>query len=290
MKLKLGLPKGSLQDATFKLFAQAGWNVRVDSRSYHPIIDDPELEPILMRPQEIPRYLEDGVIDAGLTGWDWIKDNGADVVEVCELTYSKATRNPMRIVLAVAGDSEIQSVKDLEGKRLATEYVRLTNKWLDENSVTAHVEFSWGADEMKVPQLVDAIVVNTETGSSLKAHKLRIVGDPIIISTTRFVANKTAWADPEKRAKIEAMGMLLTGALNAGALVGLKLNVAKEDFESVIAQLPALKKPTVSPLWGDEGFAIEIIIEEHQARDLIPRLKRAGASGLVEYPLNKVVY
>ncbi|MBB6050649.1 ATP phosphoribosyltransferase [Armatimonas rosea] len=290
MKLKLGLPKGSLQDATFKLFAQAGWTVRVDSRSYHPVIDDPELEPILMRPQEIPRYLEDGVIDAGLTGWDWIKDNGADVVEVCELTYSKATRNPMRIVLAVAGDSEIQSVKDLEGKRLATEYVRLTTKWLEENGVTAHVEFSWGADEMKVPQLVDAIVVNTETGSSLKAHKLRIVGDPIIISTTRFVANKTAWADPEKRAKIEAMGMLLTGALNAGALVGLKLNVAKEDFESVIAQLPALKKPTVSPLWGNEGFAIEIIIEEHQARDLIPRLKRAGASGLVEYPLNKVVY
>jgi ATP phosphoribosyltransferase len=290
MKLKLGLPKGSLQDATFKLFAQAGWSVRVDSRSYHPVIDDPEIEAILMRPQEIPRYLEDGVIDAGLTGWDWIKDNDVDVKEVCELTYSKATRNAMRIVLAVAADSEIQSVKDLEGKRLATEYVRLTNKWLDENGVTAHVEFSWGADEMKVPQLVDAIVVNTETGSSLKAHKLRIVGDPILTSTTRFVANHAAWADPEKCAKIESMAMLLTGALNAGALVGLKLNVAKDDFESVIAQLPALKKPTVSPLWGDEGFAIEIIIEEHQARDLIPRLKRAGASGLVEYPLNKVVY
>ena len=290
MKLKLGLPKGSLQDATFKLFAQAGWSVRVDSRSYHPVIDDPELEAILMRPQEIPRYLEDGVIDAGLTGRDWIEDNGVDVVEVCELAYSKATRNPIRVVLAVAAESEIQSVKDLEGKRLATEYVRLTNKWLQENGVTAHVEFSWGADEMKVPQLVDAIVVNTETGSSLKAHKLRIVGDPIIISTTRFVANKVAWADPEKRAKIEAMGMLLTGALHAGGLVGLKLNVSKEDFESVIAQLPALKKPTVSPLWGDEGFAIEIIIEEHQARDLIPRLKRAGASGIVEYPLNKVVY
>lgn len=290
MKLKLGLPKGSLQDATFKLFAQAGWNVRVDSRSYHPVIDDPELEGILMRPQEIPRYLEDGVIDVGLTGRDWIEDNGVDVVEVCELTYSKATRNPIRVVLAVAADSEIQSVQDLEGKRLATEYVRLTKKWLDANGVKAHVEFSWGADEMKVPQLVDAIVVNTETGSSLKAHKLRIVGDPIIISTTRFVANKAAWADPQKRAKIENLAMLLTGALHAGGLVGLKLNVAKEDFESVIAQLPALKKPTVSPLWGDEGFAVEIIIEEHQARDLIPRLKRAGASGLVEYPLNKVVY
>ncbi|WP_309709422.1 ATP phosphoribosyltransferase [Armatimonas sp.] len=290
MKLKLGLPKGSLQEATFKLFAQAGWSVRVDSRSYHPVIDDPEIEAILMRPQEIPRYLEDGVIDAGLTGWDWIKDNNVDVKEVCELTYSKATRNAMRIVLAVAADSEIQSVKDLEGKRLATEYVRLTNKWLGENSVTAHVEFSWGADEMKVPQLVDAIVVNTETGSSLKAHKLRIVGDPILTSTTRFVANHAAWADSEKRAKIESMAMLLTGALNAGALVGLKLNVAKDDFDAVIAQLPALKKPTVSPLWGDEGFAVEIIIEEHLARELIPRLKRAGASGLVEYPLNKVVY
>jgi ATP phosphoribosyltransferase len=290
MKLKLGLPKGSLQEATFKLFAQAGWSVRVDSRSYHPVIDDPEIEAILMRPQEIPRYLEDGVIDAGLTGWDWIKDNDVDVKEVCELTYSKATRNAMRIVLAVAADSEIQSVKDLEGKRLATEYVRLTNKWLGENSVTAHVEFSWGADEMKVPQLVDAIVVNTETGSSLKAHKLRIVGDPILTSTTRFVANHAAWADSEKRAKIESMAMLLTGALNAGALVGLKLNVAKDDFDAVIAQLPALKKPTVSPLWGDEGFAVEIIIEEHLARELIPRLKRAGASGLVEYPLNKVVY
>lgn len=290
MKLKLGLPKGSLQEATFKLFGQAGWNLRVDSRSYQPTVDDPELEPILMRPQEIPRYLEDGVIDAGLTGWDWIKDNDVDVVEVCELTYSKATRNAMRIVLAVAADSDIHSVKDMEGKRLATEYVRLTNKWLAENGVKAHVEFSWGADEMKVPQLVDAIVVNTETGSSLRAHKLRIVGEPILVSTTRFVANKAAWADPEKRAKIEAMGMLLTGALNAGVLVGLKLNVAKDDFDAVIAQLPSLKKPTVSPLWGDEGFAVEIIIEEHQARDLIPRLKRAGASGLVEYPLNKVVY
>jgi len=290
MKLKLGLPKGSLQEATFRLFGQAGWNLRVDSRSYQPTVDDPELEAILMRPQEIPRYLEDGVIDAGLTGRDWVEDNGVDVVEVCELAYSKATRNPIRVVLAVAADSDIHSVKDLEGKRLATEYVRLTKKWLAENGVTAHVEFSWGADEMKVPQLVDAIVVNTETGSSLRAHKLRIVGDPLIISTTRFVANKASWEDPAKRAKIENLAMLLTGALNAGGLVGLKLNVAKEDFDAVIAQLPALKKPTVSPLWGDEGFAVEIIIEEHQARDLIPRLKRAGASGLVEYPLNKVVY
>jgi ATP phosphoribosyltransferase len=289
--LKLGLPKGSLQDSTFKLFAQAGWNLRVDSRSYQPTIDDPEIEPILMRPQEIPRYLEDGVIDCGLTGKDWIEDNGADVIEVCELTYSKATRNPIRVVLAVAQDSAIAGPKDLSGKRIATEYVRLTLRWLESHGVeNCHVEFSWGADEMKVPSLVDAIVVNTETGSSLRAHNLKIVGEPLLVSTTRFVANKVAWEDAKKRAKIENLAMLLTGALNAGALVGLKLNVAQADFDAVIAQLPALKKPTVSPLFGDAGFAVEIIIEEHQARDLIPRLKRAGAEGIVEYPLHKVVY
>jgi ATP phosphoribosyltransferase len=290
MELKLGLPKGSLQDATFKLFAQAGWNLRVDARSYQPTIDDAEIKPLLMRPQEIPRYLEDGVIDAGLTGKDWIEDNGVDVLEVCELTYSRSTRNPIRVVLSVASDSAIQSVKDLEGKRLATEYVQLTNRWLAANNVTAHVEFSWGADEMKVPSLVDAIVVNTETGSSLRAHNLRIVGEPLLISTPRLVANKSSWEDPEKRAKIENLAMLLTGALHATVLVGLKMNVGAEDMDSVVAQLPSLKHPTVSPLYGDSGFAIEIIIEEQQARDLIPRLKRAGASGIVEYPLNKVVY
>lgn len=291
MTLKLGLPKGSLQENTFKLFAQAGWNLRVDSRSYQPTIDDPELQPILMRPQEIPRYLEDGVIDCGLTGKDWIEDNAVDVVEVCELTYSRSTRNPLRVVLAVSQDSPIQGPKDLAGKRIATEYVRLTERWLKSEQVeNVHVEFSWGADEMKVPSLVDAIVVNTETGSSLRAHNLRIVGEPLLISTTRFVTNHATWADPEKRAKLEDLAMLLTGALNAGVLVGLKLNVAQADFDSVIAQLPALKKPTVSPLFGDAGFAVEIIIEERQARDLIPRLKRAGAEGIVEYPLNKVVY
>ena len=291
MILKLGLPKGSLQDNTFKLFSQAGWNLRVDSRSYQPTIDDPELQAILMRPQEIPRYLQDGAIDCGLTGKDWIEDNGSDVDEVCELTYSKVTRNPMRVVLAVAQDSPIHGPEGLAGKRVATEYVRLTNRWLESHGVkNTHVEFSWGADEMKVPSLVDAIVVNTETGSSLRAHNLRIVGEPILVSTTRFVANHAAWADPIKREKIESLALLLTGALNAAGLVGLKMNVSAESLDAVIDQLPSLKKPTVSPLWGDAGFAVEIIIEEHQARTLIPALKRAGAEGLVEYPLNKVVY
>ncbi len=291
MALKLGLPKGSLQESTFKLFAQAGWNLRVDSRSYQPTIDDPEIEALLMRPQEIPRYLADGVIDCGLTGKDWIEDNGVEVIEVCELTYSKVTRNPIRVVLAVAQDSTIQGPQDLAGKRIATEYVQLTQRWLQSHGVeNVHVEFSWGADEMKVPSLVDAIVVNTETGSSLRAHNLRIVGEPILISTARLITNASAWENPEKRAQIENLAMLLTGALNAGGRVGLKLNVSKEDLDAVIAQLPSLKNPTVSPLWGGAGFAVEIIIEERLARDLIPRLKRAGAEGIVEYPLNKIVY
>ena len=290
MPLKLGLPKGSLQDATFKLFEKAGWEIRVDARSYQPVIDDPELTAILMRPQEIPRYLQEGVIDAGLTGKDWIEDNNADVHEVCELIYSKVTRNPIRIVLAVAQDSPIQSGADLSGKRIATEYVRLTERYVSKHGVTdADIEFSWGADEVKVPVLADAIVVNTETGSSLRAHNLRIV-DTLLTSTTRFVANHLSWADPIKRAKIENMAMLLTGALNAGTLVGLKMNVPHDNLDAVVSQLPALKKPTVSPLYHNEWVAVEIIIEEKEARDLIPRLKRAGAEGLVEYPLNKVVY
>lgn len=289
MQLKLGLPKGSLQDATFKLFAQAGWSIRVDARSYQPVVDDPEISALLIRPQEIPRYLEDGIIDAGLTGRDWIEDCGADVREICELAYSKATRNPIRIVLAAGQDTAIQGPKDLAGARIATEYVRLTERYLEQHGVSARVEFSWGACEVKVPALADAIVVNTETGSSLRAHNLRIV-DTLLTSTTRFVCNHGAWEDPFKRGKIENLAMLLTGALNAGDLVGLKMNVARADFDAVIAQLPSLKNPTVSPLYGDAGYAIEIIVEEKLARDLIPRLKRAGAEGLVEYPLNKVVY
>lgn len=290
MILKLGLPKGSLQDATFKLFANAGWDIRVDSRSYQPVVDDPEISALLIRPQEIPRYLEDGILDAGLTGKDWIENNGADVHEVCELTYSKVTRNPIRVVLAVPNDSPFDSPKDLAGKRIATEYVPLTERYFTSHGVeNVNIEFSWGADEVKVPVLADAIVVNTETGSSLRAHNLRII-DTLLTSTTRLVANHAAWADPEKRDKIEDMALLLTGALQSYSMVGLKMNVAKAKFDEVIAQLPSLKTPTVSPLFGGSGFAIEIIIEEKLARDLIPRLKRAGAEGLVEYPLNKVVY
>jgi ATP phosphoribosyltransferase len=295
MQLKLGLPKGSLQEATFKLFEKAGWNFRVDSRSYQPVVDDAEISAILMRPQEIPRYLEDGILDVGLTGKDWIEDNGVDVHEVCELTYSKVTRSPIRVVVAAPetppeGVAPITSVRDLAGKRIATEYVRLTERYLAAHGITdAHVEFSWGADEVKVPVLADAIVVNTETGSSLRAHSLKIV-DTLLTSTARLVANHQAWADPAKRAKIESMAMLLTGALNAEALVGLKMNVAKAQLGEVVAQLPALKKPTVSSLYDEGWVAVEIIIEERQARDLIPRLKRAGAEGIVEYPLNKVIY
>ncbi|HVK06039.1 MAG TPA: ATP phosphoribosyltransferase [Armatimonadaceae bacterium] len=291
MELKLGLPKGSLQESTFKLFEKAGWNIRVDSRSYQPVVDDPEISALLIRPQELPRYLEDGILDVGLTGKDWIEDCGADVHEVCELTYSKATRNVIRVVLAVHNDdTSVESVADLKGKRIATEYVRLTERFLASHGVTdASVEFSWGACEVKVPVLADAIVVNTETGSSIRAHNLRIV-DTILTSTTRLVANHQAWADPEKRAKIENMAMLLNGALNAGALVGLKMNVGPAQRAAVEAQLPALRRPTVSPLADDGWVALEIIIGEREARDLIPRLKRAGAEGIVEYPLNKVVY
>ena len=290
MPLKLGLPKGSLQEATFALFAKAGWNIRVDSRSYQPTIDDPEISALLIRPQEIARYLEDGILDAGLTGLDWLVNNNADVREVCPLTYSKVTRNPLRVVLAVAENSPVQSPQDLHNARIATEYVQMTERYLEKHHVqNARVEFSWGADEVKVPVLADAIVVNTETGSSLRAHNLRIV-DTLLTSTTRFVCNHAAWEDPQKRAQIENMAMLLTGALNAHDLVGLKMNVAKIQLENVVAQLPSLKRPTVSPLHDDGWVAVEIIIEEKQARDLIPRLKRAGAEGIVEYPLNKVVY
>ena len=290
MPLKLGLPKGSLQEATFALFAKAGWNIRVDSRSYQPTVNDSEISALLIRPQEIPRYLQDGILDAGLTGKDWIENNAADVHEVCELTYSKATRNPIRVVLAVAQDSPVQSPADLHNTRIATEYVQLTERYLASHNVqNARVEFSWGADEVKVPVLADAIVVNTETGSSLRAHNLRIV-DTLLTSTIRFVCNHAAWDNPQKREQIENMAMLLTGALNAHDLVGLKMNVAQDQLAGVVAQLPALKRPTVSPLYEEGWVALEIIIEEKQARDLIPRLKRAGAEGIVEYPLNKVVY
>ncbi|HZT41239.1 MAG TPA: ATP phosphoribosyltransferase [Chthonomonadaceae bacterium] len=289
-KLKLGIPKGSLQEATFALFKKAGYEFRMSSgRSYHPSTDDPELEPLLIRPQEIPRYIEQGILDVGLTGKDWIEDNGSRVVEVTELGYSKTTHNPIRVVLAALNGSDIASPKDLEGKRVATEYVRLTERYLAQYGVKASVEFSWGACEVKVPDLADAIVVNTETGSSLRAHNLKIV-DTLLVSTTRLVANERAWQDGWKRAKIENMAMLLQGALNAEQMVGLKMNVERSRLEAVMALLPALKTPTVSPLSSPDWVAIEIIVAESTVRDLLPNLKRAGAEGIVEYPLNKVVY
>lgn len=290
VKLRIGIPKGSLQEATFALFRKAGFEFRMSSgRSYHPTVDDPEIDPLLIRPQEIPRYVEEAILDVGLTGKDWIEDNGSDVVEVAEFIYSKTTLNPIRVVLAAPNDSAIQSAADLAGKRIATEYVRLTERYLERHGVRATVEFSWGACEVKVPELVDAIVVNTETGSSLRAHNLKIV-DTLLISTTRLIANRAAWADEWKRDKTENIAMLLRGALNAEQLVGLKMNVARRDLEAVGALLPALKKPTVSPLSDPDWVALEIIVEEHVVRDLLPQLKRAGAEGLVEYPLNKVIY
>ncbi len=289
MKLRLGLPKGSLQEATFSLFEKAGFKFKTGQRSYEPVVDDPELDPVLLRPQEIPQYVADGVIDAGLTGFDWITDCGVQVHEICELRYSKLTTNPIRVVLAAHNDSAIQSLKDLEGKRIATEYVRLTQRYLAEHGVTAHVEFSWGACEVKVPNLVDAIVVNTETGSSLRAHNLRIV-DTLLTSTTRLISNETSWQDPWKRQKLEAMEILLTGAMNASKMVGLKMNLPIADRDAILGLLPALKNPTLSPLADSAWIAAEVILEEHQVRELIPALKRAGATGLVEYPLNKVIY
>jgi len=290
LKLKIGIPKGSLQESTFELFKKAGFEFRTSSgRSYHPSVDDPEISPLLIRPQEIPRYVESEILDIGLTGKDWIEDNGSDVIEVADFTYSKATLNPIRVVLAAPNDGDIHSPGDLEGKRIATEYVRLTERYLADNKIHASVEFSWGACEVKVPDLVDAIVVNTETGSSLRAHNLKIV-DTLLISTTRLIANKKAWADPEKRAKTENIAMLLKGALNAETFVGLKMNVEKNSIEKIVQILPALKRPTISPLSDPEWVALEIIVEEKTVRELAPALKRAGAEGLVEYPLNKVIF
>jgi ATP phosphoribosyltransferase len=289
MKLKLGLPKGSLQDATFALFEKAGFQFRVSSRSYEPVVDDPTLDPILLRPQEIPQYIEQGVIDAGLTGLDWIADSGADVHEVCELRYSKLTNNPIQVVMAVHNDSPFRSVQDLQDKRVATEYVRLTKRYLEKHGVSAGVEFSWGACEVKVPGLVDAIVVNSETGSSLRAHNLRVI-DTLLVSTTRFVAGMRAWNDPWKRERIEALEILLSGAMNAAKLVGLKMNLPKAQQDLILSILPAINTPTLSPLSDSAWLAAEVILEHGQVRELIPQLKRAGATGLVEYPLNKVIY
>jgi ATP phosphoribosyltransferase len=286
--LRLGLPAGSLQEATLDLFAKAGWSFTVDRRSYYPRGDDPEIEPVLIRAQEMSRYVEAGALDAGLTGQDWIMENGSEVRAVADLVYAKQRRTPVRWVIAVPESSDIQSVKDLEGKRIATELVEGTRKFLARHGVKAEVEFSWGATEVKAPRLVDAIVDITETGSSLRANKLRIL-ETVVESHTQLIASKAAWADPWKRAKIERLGLMLQGALLAKEKVGLKLNVQKQDLERVVKLLPALKGPTISPLHSEGWFAVETIIDESVARVLIPELKAAGAQGLIEYPLNKVI-
>ena len=286
--IKLGLPKGSLQESTFALMRKAGWTFRVGSRSYVPSVNDPEIAARLIRPQEIARYVELGLLDAGLTGYDWIYENGADVVEIAELCYSKATSNPVRWVVAVPNDSPIQSVKDLQDKRIATEAVGLTTRYLADHGVTANIEFSWGATEVKAPELVDAIVELTETGSSLRANHLRII-DTVLTSTTRLIANKEAWADTAKRTKIEQLALLLQGALNAGNKVVLKLNARKGDMAAISEVLPALHAPTINTLSDPSWVAIEAVVEETIVREIIPALKAAGASGIIELALNKVV-
>lgn len=290
MRLKLGLPKGSLQQSTVQLFQQAGFNLTVTERSYFPAIDDEELEIVLLRAQEMSRYVEAGALDAGITGNDWILENGSDVVKVAELTYSKQSLEPVRWVLAVPVDSKILRPKDLEGKRLATELVTLTKAYLKSHKVNATVEFSWGATEAKVGTgLVDAIVELTETGSSLRANKLRIV-DTICTSTTQLVAGKGAWKDPWKRKKLESIATLLKGAIAGRGKVGLKMNVSKKALKAVLQILPAMKKPTISTLSGTGWFAIETVMDEKVVRDLLPELKKAGAEGIIEYSLNKVIY
>jgi len=287
--LKIGIPKGSLQESTFRLLAKAGYHFTVSSRSYFPSIEDDEIQGILIRAQEIARYVQDGVFDVGLTGKDWILENRAKVVEVDSLTYSKTTMRPVRWVLAVPRDSTIKSVRDLQGKRVATEIVNLTADWLKANNVQAEVEFSWGATEVKTPTLVDAIVEVTETGSSLRANNLRIV-ETVLESRTMLIANKTSWNTRHKREKIENFNMMLQAAIQAEGKVGLKMNVPKGKLDELMKQMPAMKKPTISNLYGEDWVAVEIIVEETVVRKLIPALKRAGAEDIIEYPLNKVIY
>jgi ATP phosphoribosyltransferase len=289
MKLKIALPKGSLEEATYEIFGKAGFRIVPASRSYYPSVDDEELDIVLYRPQEMPRYVEDGVVDCGLTGYDWVVENDADVVEVCELAYSKQTSRPVRWVLAVHENSTFQSVKDLKGKKIATELVNVTAKYLAKHKVKAEVEFSWGATEVKPPVLADAIVEATETGSSLRANRLRVI-DTVLTSTTRFIANKASYKDAWKRRKLDNLVILLKGAITAQAKVGLKMNVPKKSLKQVLKILPALKKPTISNLSEDGWYDVETIIDEEVVRHLVPELKAAGASGIIEYPLNKVIY
>lgn len=287
--LRLGLPKGSLQTATLDLLTRAGYKFSATERSYFPSADDPELTAMLVRAQEMATYVEDGVFDAGITGKDWIIETDSDVVAVADLIYSKSSMRPVRWVLAVPEDSPIQSVQDLQGKRIATEVTHITRTWLEKNGVEAEVEFSWGATEAKCPELVDAIVEVTETGSSLRANKLRIA-EVLMESNTQLIANKAAWEDPWKRQKIENIALMMDGAIRAEGKVGIKMNARRQDARSIIDLLPALRMPTVAPLaFGEDWVAIETVVEERTIRGLLPELKRAGAEGIIEYALNKII-
>ncbi len=285
--LKIGIPKGSLSDSTVDLFSRAGFNLNISSRGYYPAVDDPELSCIMFRAQEMSRYVEDGVLDCGLTGYDWIRENNSDVIELCELVYSKATAQPTRWVLAVPNESHVQRVQDLEGGIIATELVNSTRRYFESKGVNVRIEFSWGATEVKA-RLLDGIVDVTETGSSLKANNLRIV-DEIMTSTPRFIANKSAYADDWKRDKIDSLVLLLRGAIEARAKVGLKLNVAKANLKQVLAVLPAERSPTISSLADEAYVAVEVILEATVERKIVPQLQKAGASGIIVYPLNKVI-
>ncbi len=286
--LKLGIPAGSLQDATAELFRKAGYRITFSSRSYYPAIDDQEIECLLIRAQEMARYVEQGILDAGITGYDWVFETGADVVEVCELLFSKVSRRPVRWVLCVPNDSPIQSVQDLEGKRIATEAVGLTNTYLQKHGVSAIVEFSWGATEVKPPRLADAIVEVTETGSSLRANNLRIV-DEVLQSTTRMIANKQSYADPWFKQKMDNIALMLQSCLNAESKVGLMMNVGRERLQEVLDMLPSLQDPTVSALSDPDWVDVNTIVDEAVVRSIVPRLKAAGARGIVEYPINKII-
>ena len=286
--LKLGIPAGSLNEATVDLFQRAGYQITSSSRSYFPEIDDDEIECLMVRAQEMARYVEQGVLDAGITGHDWVMETGADVHEICELIFSKVSRRPVRWVLCVPKDAPVRSVKDLEGKRIATEIVNVTRAYLKRHDVNARVEFSWGATEAKPPRLVDAIVELTETGSSIRANNLRIV-DEILQSTPRIIANHDAMADPEKSRKLENIALMLRSCLAAEGKVGLMMNARRGDLDAILALLPALQKPTVSALSDDEWIAVHTIIEESVVRTLIPKLKAAGARGIVEYGINKII-
>jgi len=286
--LKIGLPKGSLQETTLKLFKKAGYNIHVSPRSYYPVFDDDEISSMLIRAQEVPRYVEEGYLDCGLTGYDWILEQNAEVVEVAELRYAKEGFRPVKWVIAVPEDSPIKKLEDLQGKRIATELVGYTKRYLKSKDIKAEVDFSWGATEVKPPYLADAIVDLTETGSSLRANKLRII-ETILESTTRFIANKTAWRDAWKKKKMLNIAMLLQGALTAESKVGLKMNVPKDSLKRVLSLLNSLHSPTISQLYDENWYALEVIIDEKKVRELLPKLKDAGASGFVEYPLNKVI-